>query len=163
MKKTAAQLDREIASVLGTSQRVKGTRARKPAETPFALRTRRLKNLRSAMEDAEGNEAWAETDLDKLEGWIYVDDSLSDVAWQREAMKQLQDQSVLPEHVGAPSPNVFAWNDAFISTYRMNIDDGMKPDEAADSARENAFQTVQLDKTEREQIKTDPALYKRSR
>lgn len=111
------------------------------------------------MEDAEGDEAWRDTDLDRLEGWISVDDDLPVGEWQRMAMKQLQDQSVLPEHAGAPPPDVYAWNDAFISTYRMNIDDGMTREDAIDSARQNAHDTVKLTGGEHHMIKTDPKLY----
>jgi hypothetical protein len=54
---------------------------------------------------------------------------------------------------------VYAWNDAFISTYRMNIDEGMSHEDAIDSARQNANDTVELTRNERGMTKTDPKLY----
>ena len=112
------------------------------------------------MQDALGDDTWRDTDLSEIEKWISVDDELSDREWLQIAQDQLLDASVLPEHAGAPPPNVYAWNDAFISTYRMNIDDGMSDEEAIDSARQNAYDTVELTRNEREMIKTDPKLYK---
>jgi len=162
-KKSAAQLQREINEVLRTRPARAHASKRKAKKTPHEIKTKRLKALQGAMAAAEGDDAWEDTDLASLEGWISVDsltDDLSDVAWQREAMKQLQDQSVLPEHVGAPPANVYAWNDAFIGTYRMNIDSGMSHEDAIDSARQNAHDTVQLTGGEHHMIKTDPKLYK---
>ena len=159
-KKTARQLDADIAAVL-TKPKRSGARKKKLSED--ALRTKRLKSLRLAMEGAEGDEAWADTDLDRLGGFVYVSqdltDDLSDEAWERIAMRNIQDQSVVPEHVGAPPPNVYAWNDVFISTYAMNIDGGMSRQAAIDSARQNANDTIQLTAHERTQTKTDPKLY----
>ena len=163
MKKTPAQLDREIAEALASRRVRDHATKRKPKRTPHEIKTRRLKALQGAMAAAEGDDAWEDTDLASLEGWISVDeltDDLSDVAWQRVAMKQLQDQSVLPEHVGAPPANVYAWNDAFIGTYRMNIDSGMSHEDAIDSARQNAHDTVKLTGGEHHMVKTDPKLYK---
>ena len=159
MKKTAAQLDREIAESLRSRPRAGHARKRKP-KSPYEIRTSRLKALQGIMQDALGDDAWRDTDLAEIEKWISVDDELSDRAWLQIAQDQLLDASVLPEHAGAPPPNVYAWNDAFISTYRMNIDDGMSREDAIDSARQNAFDTVELTRNEREMIKTDPKLYK---
>ena len=75
------------------------------------------------------------------------------------AKNQLVDNSVLPEHAGAPPPNVRAWNDVFISTYNMNSDDGMSEEEAIDSARQNAHDSVSLESNEHGLTKTDPKLY----
>ena len=157
--KSGAQLDREIAESLRSLPRSGHATKRKPRKSPYEIKTSRLKALQGAMEAAEGDEAWRDTELDRLEGWIDVDDDLSDAAWQRTAMKQLQDQSVLPEHAGAPSPNVYAWNDAFISTYRMSIDEGMSHEDAVDTARQNAHDTVRLTRDEHYMVKTDPKLY----
>jgi hypothetical protein len=55
---------------------------------------------------------------------------------------------------------VYAWNDVFISTYRMLIDDGMSEEDAIDSARQNANDTVKLTAHEHTLTKTDPKLYK---
>jgi len=162
MKKTSAQLEREIAEVLRSRPHAghASKSKREPKRSSYEIKTKRLKALQRAMVDAEGDDAWIDTELDRLEGWINVDDDLSDGVWQRAAMKQLQDQSVLPEHAGAPPPNVYAWNDAFISTYRMNIDDGMSHEDAIDSTRQNAHDTVALTGSEHYMIKTDPKLYK---
>lgn len=111
------------------------------------------------MADAHGDEAWRDTDLAGLEGWFSLDDDLSDREWLQSAQAQLTDASVLPEHAGAPPPSVYAWNDAFISTYLMNIDSGLGRKEAVDSARQNANDTVELTRSEREMIKSDPDLY----
>ena len=160
MKKTAAQLDREIAESLRTRPRAGHASKRKPKKTPHEIRTSRLKALQGIMQDALGDDTWRDTDLAEIEKWISVDDELSDREWLQIAQDQLLDASVLPEHAGAPPPNVYAWNDAFISTYRMNIDEGMSEEAAIDSARQNAFDTVELTRNEREMIKTDPKLYK---
>ncbi len=159
-KKTVAQLEREIAEALRSRPRAGHATKRKPKTSPHEIKTKRLKALQGAMAAAEGDHAWEDTDLDRLEGWISVDDDLPGGEWQRTAMKHLQDQSVLPEHAGAPPPNVYAWNDAFISTYRMNIDDGMRHEDAIDSARQNAHDTITLTGSEHHMIKTDPKLYK---
>ena len=160
MKKTATQLDREIAAALRSRPRAGHARKRKPKKTAHEIRTGRLKALQGIMQDALGDDTWRDTDLAEIEKWISVDDELPDREWLQTAQDQLLDNSVLPEHAGAPPPNVYAWNDAFISTYRMNIDDGMSDEEAIDSARQNAFDTVELTRNEREMIKTDPKLYK---
>lgn len=159
-KKTARQLDADIATVLAKPRR---SGARKKKLSAHEIQTRRLKMLRGAMEDAEGDEGWRDTDLADLAGFIYVSDDLtddlSDAAWLKIAMRNLQDQSVLPEHVGAPPANVREWNDVFISTYAQNIDSGMSREDAIDSARQNASDTVQLTGDEHGQTKTDPKLY----
>lgn len=162
MKKTGAQLDREIAEALRSRTRTRTGHAgkRKPKKTAHEIRTDRLETLRAIMEDVHGDPAWRDTDLAEIEKWISVDDELPNREWLDTAKNQLLDNSVLPEHAGAPPPNVYAWNDAFISTYRMNIDDGMDEEAAIDSARQNAFDTVELTRNEREMIKTDPKLYK---
>jgi hypothetical protein len=157
-RKTAAQLDREIAAVLATPRKAG---ARKKKLSAHEIRTKRLKTLQGIMQDVYGDDGWADTDLDKIEGWISVDDELSDRAWLDTAKNQLLDENVLPEHAGAPPANVRAWNDAFISTYRMNIDDGMSEEEAIDSARQNAHDTVSLESDEHDLVKTDPKLYGR--
>lgn len=162
-KKSPAQLDREIAEVLTRAPQHHATRKagkRNPKKTPHEIQTSRLKALRGIMVDALGDDAWLDTDLAEIEKWISVDEDLSDSAWLREAQTQLLDASVSPEHAGAPPPNVYAWNDAFISTYRMNIDEGMNEQDAIDSARQNAFDTVKLTRNESAMIKTDPKLYK---
>ena len=159
-KKTAKQLDDDIAAVLAKPRR-SGARKKKLSEDE--IRTKRLKSLRSEMAGAEGDEGWADADLDRIAGFAYVSedltDDLSDDEWERIAMRNIQDQSVTPEHVGAPPPNVYAWNDIFISTYRMNIEDGMSERDAIDSARQNANDTVELTVHERAQTKMDPKLY----
>ncbi len=160
MKKSAKQLDAEIAAILRTGATRGHARTRKPKKTAHEIRTERLKALRHRMVDALGDDAWIDTDLADLEKWIAVDDDLSDAAWLSAAQDQLLDNSVLPEHAGAPPPNVYAWNDAFISTYRMNVDEGMSPEDAIDSARQNANDTIELTRNERDLIKTDPKLYK---
>jgi hypothetical protein len=161
-RKTAAQLEREINAVLRTRSARAHASKHKTKKTPHEIKTKRLKALQGAMAAAEGDDAWEDTDLATLEGWISVDaltDDLSDVAWQRVAMKQLQDQSVLPEHVGAPPASVYEWNNTFIGTYRMNIDSGMSREDAIDSARQNAHDTVKLTGGEHHQVKSDPKLY----
>ena len=160
MKKTGAQLDREIAASLFARSRAGYASKRKPKRTPYEIRTSRLKALQGRMGDALGDNTWDDTDLAEIEKWISVDDDLPDREWLQIAQDQLLDNSVLPEHAGAPPPNVYAWNDAFISTYRMNIDAGMSEEDAIDSARQNANDTVELTRNAREMIKTDPKLYK---
>jgi hypothetical protein len=161
MKKSAKQLDKEIAEAL--HKRPAGHARKKKRKSPEEIRLGRLKTLRGIMEDVYGDEAWRDTDLDKLEGRFSVDDDLPDHEWLDSAQKQLEEQSVRPEHVGAPPPNVYAWNDAFISTYRMNIDQGMSREDAIDSARQNANDTVELWNSihgdERVLVKADPKLY----
>lgn len=161
MKKTSgAQLDREIAESLRARPRAGHARKRKPKKTRYEIQTDRLETLKAIMEDVYGDPAWRDTDLAEIEKWISVDEDLSDREWLETAKNQLVDNSVLSEHAGAPPPNVYAWNDAFISTYRMNIDDSMSEQDAIDSARQNASDTVELTRNEREMIKTDPKLYK---
>jgi hypothetical protein len=118
-----------------------------------------LKALRAIMGDVYGDDAWNDTDLEKLESWINVDDELPDREWLDIAKNQLIDENVLPAHAGAPSLRVYQWNDVFISTYRMNIDGGTSREDAIASARQNAFDTVTLSGDETSQIKTDPKLY----
>ena len=160
-KKTAAQLDREIAESLRSRRHAT---KRKPKKTPHEIQTKRLKMLRNLMEAADGDEAWGDTDLERLAGWAYssadLPDDLPDDEWLEIARKNIENQSVTPEHAGAPPPNVYAWNDAFISTYHMNIDSGMSREAAIDSARQNAYDTVKLTGSEHHMIKTDPKLYK---
>ena len=121
------------------------------------------------MVDVYGDDGWEDTDLDQLESWIRVEeelgypDTITDRQWFDVAQKQLLDENVLPEHAGAPPPNVRAWNDVFISTYRMNIDDGMPEEEAIASARQNAYDSVSLESNEHALTKTDPKLYDRGR
>jgi hypothetical protein len=157
-KKSARQLDAEIAQALAKSR---AASARKKKLSPYEIRTRRLKTLQGILGDAYGDDGWEDTDLDKIEGWIDVDDDLPDREWYDTAKNQILDQSVLPEHAGAPPPNVRAWNDVFISTYRMNIDDGMSEEDAIASARQNAHDSVPLESNEHELVRTDPKLYKR--
>ena len=162
-KKTAAQLDREIADALrARADRGHATR-RKTKKSPHQIRTRRLKMLQGALEAADGDAAWGDTDLDRLEGFAYVSadlvDELPDDEWVEIARRNIEDQSVMPENAGAPPPRVYAWNDAFINTYRMNLDSGMSEEEARDSARQNAHDTVALQGHEHGLVKTDPKLY----
>ncbi len=157
MKKSARQLDKEIAVAL-RSRPADHARKRKP-KSPYEIRTARLKTLRGIMEDVYGDEAWRDTDLEKLESWISVDDELPDHEWLDTAKNQLLDENVLPEHAGAPPNRVYLWNDTFISTYRMNIDQGMSHQDAIDSARQNAFDTVVLSPSDHYMLKTDPKLY----
>jgi hypothetical protein len=159
MKKSGKQLDAEIAEALRSRPTCAGHARKRKPKFPHEIRTDRLETLRAIMEDALGDPAWRDTDLAEIEKWISVDDDLSDREWLETAKNQLLDNSVLPEHAGAPPPNVYAWNDAFISTYRMNIDQGMSHEEAIDSARQNAYDTVKLTRNEHELIKTDPKLY----
>jgi len=42
----------------------------------------------------------------------------------------------------------------------MNLDDGMSHEDAVDSARQNAHDTVELRSDERDLTRTDPALYR---
>lgn len=156
MKKTDRQLDAEIAESLRKG--LKPKRARKP-KSPEEIKWRRLETLRGIMEDAHTDKAWRDTDLDKLESWIDVDADLSDREWLAIAKNQLIDQSVLPEHAGAAPANVYLWNDVFISTYRMNIDEGMSRQDAIDSARQNANDTIRLTAREHGLENADPKLY----
>jgi hypothetical protein len=161
-KKSPKQLDAEIAAALGASiSKPYKASKRKPKKSPHEIRTGRLKALRGRMTDALGDDGWLEADLADLEKWIDVDDDLSDREWLETAQNQLLDASVLPEHAGAPSSNAREWNAIFISTYRMNIDDGMSHEDAIDSARQNAHDTVKLMRHEHDMIKTDPKLYTR--
>ena len=123
------------------------------------------------MADVYGDDGWLDTDIDKLEGWVSVEqeldhpDEITDRQWFDVAKRQLVDESVMPEHAGAPPPNVRAWNDVFISTYNMNIDAGMSEEDAVDSARQNAHDSVSLDwkSDEHSMTKTDPKLYAKRR
>lgn len=161
-KKSPAQLDREIADALRARSGSHATK-RKTKKSPHEIRTRRLKMLQGQLEAADGDPAWSDTDLDRLEQWIYVSDDLtddlSDSAWVEIARRNIENQSLMPENAGAPPPSVYAWNDAFISTYHMNIDSGMSEEEARDSARQNAHDTVRLEGHEHGLVKTDPKLY----
>ena len=162
-KKTARQLDAEIAQVLSRAPR--RSDARKKKKTPREIQTDRLKALQGIMADVYGDDGWFETDIDNLEGWIRVEeelgypDEITDRQWFDVAKKQLEETSVLPEHAGASPPNVRAWNDVFISTYNMNIDDGMSEEDAIASARQNAHDSVSLESNEHGLTKTDPKLY----
>ena len=158
VKKTNAQLGREVDEALRRHHRAGHARKLKP-KTRHEIQKTRLAMLRARMEDALGDIAWRDTDLYEIEKWISVDAELSDREWLKVAQEQLLNESVLPEHAGAPPPNVYAWNDVFISTYRMNIDDSMNREEAIDSARQNAFDTVKLSTNELSMIKSDPKLY----
>ena len=172
-KKTPAQLDREIAETLARSEireiaerlvrSVPKSGARKKKKSADEIRTERLSALRGIMADAVGDDGWLEADPHEIEKWISVDDDLSEREWDKEAQNQLLDASVLPEHAGAPPPNVREWNDAFISTYRMNIDQGMNEEDAIDSARQNAYDTVTLESHEHGLTRTDPKLYSTKR
>jgi len=153
-KKSARQLNAEIVEALS-----KPSSKRKAKKSPHEIRVQRLKTLQRIMEDVFCDKGWADTDLNELESWIRVDDELSDREWLQVAKNQLIDNSVLPEHAGAPPENVRAWNDAFISTYLMNIDSDMNDEAAIDSARQNANDTVPLTANEHELTKTDPKLY----
>jgi len=155
-KKSARQLNAEIAEALSKPRRSGKRRAKK---SPLEIRTQRLKTLQGIMEDVFCDKGWADTDLNELESWIHVDDELPDREWLDTAKNQLIDNSVLPEHAGAPPENVRAWNDSFISTYLMNIDSGMSDEAAIDSARQNANDTVSLASNEHVLTKADPKLY----
>lgn len=156
-KKTAAQLDAEIAQALGKSRKSSTRKAKKSAHE---IRAERLKTLQHIMADALGDDGWLETDLAEIEAWISVDDDLPDREWIDTAKNQLLDASVLPEHAGAPPENVRRWNEVFISTYRLNIDSGMTEEDAIDSARQNAHDTISLKSNEHGMTNTNPALYK---
>ncbi len=160
MAKSGKQLDREIAGALGRS---KASRRPKVNKSTHEILKNRLDVLRSIMADALGDDGWKQADPWEIEKWISVGDELSDREWTNEAKDQLINQSVLPEHAGAPPPNVRAWNDAFISTYRMNLDSGMTNENAIDSARQNANDTIDLKPGERELTNTNPELYQRRR
>lgn len=158
MKKSAKQLDQEIA----TSLRRRQTRqAKYKPRSPREIRTHRLETLRAIMEDVYDDQAWRDTDLEKLESWISVDDELSDREWFDTAKNQLVDQSVQPEHAGAAPTAVYQWGNIFISTYKMHVARGMAPAEAVDAARRNAFEEVPLTPQEAAQIKDDPKHYRR--
>ena len=159
VKKSPAQLDKEIAEALAKPRG--GARKRKPKKSAYEIRTDRLNVLREVMADVLGDDGWLETDPSELDKWIGVDDDVSDREWFETAKNQLVDNSVAPEHAGAPPPNVRAWNAVFISTYRMNIDDGMSEEDAITSARQNANDDVLLESHEHGLTKTDPKLYKR--
>lgn len=157
VKKSGKRLDREIVDAL-RSRSTGHARKRKP-KTRHEIQTDRLETLRASMADVYGDAAWRDTDLAEIEKWISVDEELSDRAWLETAKNQLVDNSVLSEHAGAPPPNVYRWNDEFISTHRMNIDSGMSEEDAIDSARQNAYDTVPLTGSEHGLTKTDPKLY----
>ncbi len=157
MAKPPKQLDAEIATALA-----KPRKAKTPRQLS-AIRTDRLKALRGRMAAARRDAAWLDTDLTDLEKWISVDDALSNAAWLRAAQDQLRAGSVLPEHAGAPPPNVYKWNDIFISTYRTSIESGRSEEEAIDDGRLNANDTIKLTRTEENMINTDPSLYKQPR
>lgn len=123
------------------------------------MRAARLHTLQDVMADTLGDAGWLETNLVELESWFSVDDGLPDREWIEAAKQALIDASVLPEHAGAPLERVRAWNDVFIGTYRMNVDSGMKHDEAVDSARQNANDSVTLTAGEFSLTRSDPALY----
>ena len=110
-------------------------RTSKHARTRHEILTDRLKALQYRMSDAIGDPAWLDTDLAEIEKWISIDADLSDREWLKEAQEQLLDENVLPEHAGAPPRNVYLWNNAIISTYRMNIDQGMDRQDAINSAQ----------------------------
>lgn len=102
-KKTGRQRDAEIAEVLRT-RRVHA-RKRRP-KSPMEIRTARLETLKAIMQDVLGDPAWRDTDPEEIEKWIDVDDGLSDRQWLDTAKNQLIDESVLPEHAGAPPRSV---------------------------------------------------------
>jgi hypothetical protein len=162
VKKTARQLEREIAETLRSRSRTGHARKRKP-KTRHEIQTDRLETLQALMEDVYGDPAWRDTDPSEIEKWISVDDELSDREWLETAKNQLVDNSVLSEHAGAPPPNVYRWNDVFISTYNMNIDAGMSEEDAIASARQNAHDSVSLESNEHGLTKTDPKLYDKRR
>jgi hypothetical protein len=154
-KKTSAQLDADIEAALATRK----AGARKKRKSPREIRAARLETLQGVMADALDDRGWLETTPNELDSWISVDEELTDRAWINAAKDQLIEQSVLPENAGAPPENVRRWNEVFIGTYRMNIDQGMSEEEAIDSARGNAFDTQPLSAKERVQVKDDPKLY----
>lgn len=159
-RKDSARLERDVAAALVRPRRGAGSRGpRKPKKSARELRIERLKSLQHRMADAIGDDGWMETNPTELESWIGVDEELSNHDWLEEASRQLLDQSVLPEHAGAPPANVRAWNDVFIATYLMNVDDGMGREDAIDSARQNAHDTVHLESSEHGLERTDPDLY----
>lgn len=159
-KKSSSQIKSEIAEVLARRHHRAGHASKRKPKTRHEIQKARLEALRARMEDVLGDVAWRDTDLYEIEKWISVDDELSDRAWLNAAQNQLLDENVLPEHAGAAPPKVYAWNDSFISTYLMNIDDGMRREEAIDSARQNANDTVKLSSNEFAMVKSDPKLYK---
>ena len=157
MKKTRRQLNAEIAEAL--RKRAGHARKRKPKKSADEIRFDRLETLKEIMADAVGEPAWRDTDIFEIEKWISVDDDLSDREWLDSAKNQLFDQSVRPENAGALPPNVYKWNDEFISTYRMNIDQGMSRQDAIDSARQNANDATRLTASEHALVRDDPKLY----
>lgn len=159
-KKTSDQLEREIAEALSKPQKATRRKAKKSA---FDIRTERLKALQEVMTDVLGDDGWLETDIEDIEKWISVEDDLTDGEWLDTAKEQLTNESVLPEHAGAPPPNVREWNRVFISTYRVNVDDGMSHEDAVDIARQNAYDEVTLKSNEHGLTKTDPELYPTNR
>ena len=163
MKKSGRKLDKEIAEALGHStgsrnKRVVPARKHKP-KTPHEILASRLDDLKARLADAVGDNAWLDTDIWEIDKWISVDTELSDREWLQIAQDQLLDENVRPENAGAPPPNVYEWNDVFISTYKMNIDQGMSEEEAISEARQNAYDTVKLTGDEHVVVKTDPKLY----
>src|SRR5262245_52392666 len=136
---------------------------RRKAQTASARERRRsdrFATLQEEMADTMGDQGWLETTPGEIESWISVDDGLTDRAWLDAAKTQLIDASVSPEHAGAPPPRVRAWNDSFITTYLMNVDSGMDREDAIDSARQNAHDTVLLEREEHGMTRTDPDLYR---
>jgi hypothetical protein len=159
-RKSSKEIDADVAALARATRpavsRVGPSRRPSRREAREALRAERLRALQHRMAGAVGDDGWLETSLADLESWITVDDDLSDREWLQSAQDQLVDASVSPEHAGAPPPRVRAWNDVFIGTYRMNLDDGMDPEDAVDSARQNAHDTVTLTPDEHGLTRTDP-------
>jgi len=155
-KKTGRQLSAEIAEALRTSRLHARRRKQKSS---LEIRTARLETLKAIMQDVLGDPAWRDTDPEEIEKWISVDDGLSDREWLDTAKNQLVDENVLPEHAGAPPPSVYRWNDVFIDTYKMNIDQGMSRGAAIESARQTASDTVPVAPNKQSLLKTDPDLY----
>jgi len=112
-KGTDGQLEREISRAVVAPAR---QGRRRKVRSAHEVRRERLEALRAIMADVLGDDGWHEADPWKIDSWISVDDELPDRQWFDEAKKQLIESSVLPEHAGAPPPNVRAWNDVFIST-----------------------------------------------
>lgn len=164
-RNASLRLEREIATALAKSVRpgAKPRRPRGPKRSPREVLADRLKSLQHRMTDALGDDGWMETVPAELESWISVSDDLSDRDWLDAAYGQLLDASVLPEHAGAPPPSVRAWNEIFIATYLMNVDDGMNRQDAIDSARQNAHDSVDLASSEHDLVRTDPDLYAKYR
>lgn len=166
-KSASGRLEREIAAALAKGPRrgarSRGPHGRRPKGSSREVRREvladRLRALQHRMADAVGDDGWMETLPADLESWISVDDELSTRDWLESAYGQLVEQSVLPEHAGAPPPRVRAWNDVFIGTYLMNVEDGMSREDAIDSARQNAHDTIDLEPSEHGLERTDPDLY----